>query len=85
MIKVVLDRDNIVKELDETNNMAEFILLVEDPQKEDLMGSVVDSVKEGGVVTMLAILSVTSLLIGGYFLMKRDGDMEFDWEEDDEF
>ena len=49
------------------------------------MGSVVDSVKEGGVVTMLAILSVTSLLIGGYFLMKRDGDMEFDWEEDDEF
>ena len=85
LIKVVLDRDNIVKELDETNNMAEFILLVEDPQKEDLMGSVVNSVKEGGVVTMLAILSVTSLLLGGYFLMKRDGEMEFDWEEDDEF
>jgi len=85
LIKVVLDRDNIVKELDETNNMAEFILLVEDPQKEDLMGSVVDSVKEGGVVTMLAILSVTSLLLGGYFLMKRGGEMEFDWEEDDEF
>ena len=79
----VSDTNEIV--LYETAVMAEFILLVEDPQKEDLMGSVVDSVKEGGVVTMLAILSVTSLLIGGYFLMKRDGDMEFDWEEDDEF
>jgi len=85
LIKVILDRENIVRELDENNNAAEFILLVEDPDKENFTESVLDSIKEGGVVTMLAILSITSLLLGGYFLVKRDGAIDFDWEDDDDF
>lgn len=85
LIKVIIDRSNVVKEQDETNNMAEFILIVSDPAKEDFMQSIVDSITEGGTVTMFALLSVTSIILGGYFLMRSKDTVDFDWEDDDDF
>jgi len=85
LIKVIIDRDNVVKELDESNNVAEFILLVSDPEKEDFTQSTIDSITEGGVVTMLVLLSVTSLILGGYFLVRGKDTVDFDWEDDDDF
>ena len=65
--------------------MAEFILLISDPEKEDFTQSAIDSITEGGAVTMLVLLSVTSLILGGYFLVRGKDTVDFDWEDDDDF
>ena len=72
LIKVVLDRGNLIQESDETNNVAEFVLVVSEPVKEDFIQSLIDSVKDGGAVTMFVALAAVSIILGAIFL-KRSG------------
>ena len=51
LIKVILDRNNVVVESKENNNVAEFILVVAEPEKEDFVQSLIDEGRltvEGG-------------------------------------
>jgi hypothetical protein len=84
LIKVIIDRGNFVIESDESNNIGEFILQVSEPDKENIVQSFVDSITGGGTASMLAILSATSILLA-FFYLRRSGESDFDWEEDDEF
>ena len=85
LIKVIVDRNNVVAESNENNNVAEFILVVAEPEKEDFVQSLLDEVTEGGTVTLLAVVSVTSIILAGYFPTRGKEEVDFDWEEDDEF
>ena len=85
MIKVVLDRGNLIQESDETNNVAEFVLVVSEPVKEDFIQSLIDSVKDGGAVTMFVALAVVSIILGAIFLKRSRVKTDLEWEEDDEF
>ena len=53
LIKVIVDRNNVVAESNENNNVAEFILVVAEPEKEDFVQSLLDEVTEGGTITLL--------------------------------
>ena len=85
LIKVIVDRNNVVAESNENNNVAEFILVVAEPEKEDFVQSLLDEVTEGGTVTLLVLASVTSIILAGYFATRGKEEVDFDWEEDDEF
>ncbi len=85
LIKVIIDRNNVVVESNENNNVAEFILVVAEPEKEDFVQSLVDEVTEGGTITLLVLVSVTSIVLAGYFVTRGKEELDFDWEEDDEF
>ena len=85
LIKVIVDRNNVVAESNENNNVAEFILVVAEPEKEDFVQSLLDEVTEGGTVTLLVLVSVTSIILAGYFATSGKEEVDFDWEEDDEF
>ena len=85
LIKVVLDRGNLIQESDETNNVAEFVLVVSEPVKEDFIQSLIDSVKDGGAVTMFVALAAVSIVLGAIFLKRRGVKTDLEWEEDDEF
>ena len=85
LIKVIVDRNNVVAESNENNNVAEFILVVAEPEKEDFVQSLLDEVTEGGTVTLLVLVSVTSIILAGYFATRGKEEVDFDWEEDDEF
>ena len=85
LIKVIVDRNNVVAESNENNNVAEFILVVAEPEKEDFVQSLVDEVTEGGTITLLVLVSVTSIVLAGYFVTRGKEELDFDWEEDDEF
>ena len=71
-------------ESDESNNIGEFILQVSEPEKENIVESFVDNITSGGTASMLAILSATSLLLA-FIYLRRSGEPDFEWEEDDEF
>ncbi|HJL72042.1 MAG TPA: CARDB domain-containing protein, partial [Candidatus Poseidoniia archaeon] len=64
LIKVVLDRGDLIQESDETNNVAEFVLVVSEPVKEDCIQSLIDSVKDGGAATMFVALAAVSIILG---------------------
>ena len=85
LIKVVLDRGDLIQESDETNNVAEFVLVVSEPVKEDFIQSLIDSVKDGGAVTMFVALAAVSIILGAIFLKRRGVKTDLEWEEDDEF
>ena len=85
LIKVVLDRGDLIQESDETNNAAEFVLVVSEPVKEDFIQSLIDSVKDGGAVTMFVALAAVSIVLGAIFLKRRGVKTDLEWEEDDEF
>ncbi|MCH2420774.1 MAG: hypothetical protein MK215_02375 [Candidatus Poseidoniia archaeon] len=85
MIKVVLDRGNLIQESDETNNVAEFVLVVSEPEKEDFIQSLIDGVMDGGAVTMFVLLAVVSIILGAIFLKRSGSNTDLEWEEDDEF
>ena len=85
LIKVIVDRNNVVAESNENNNVAEFILVVAEPEKEDFVQSLLDEVTEGGTVTLLVLVSVTSIILAGYLATRGKEEVDFDWEEDDEF
>ena len=68
-----------------SKNVAEFILVVAEPEKEDFVQSLVDEVTEGGTITLLVLVSVTSIVLAGYFVTRGKEELDFDWEEDDEF
>ena len=84
LIKVVIDRGNLVAESDESNNIGEFILQVSEPEKENIMQSFVDNITGGGTASMLAILSATSILLA-FIYLRRSREADFEWEDDDEF
>jgi hypothetical protein len=85
LIKVVLDRGNLIQESDETNNVAEFVLVVSEPVKEDFIQSLIDSVMDGGAVTMFVALAAVSIVLGAIFLKRSGVKTDLEWEEDDEF
>jgi hypothetical protein len=85
LIKVVLDRGDLIQESDETNNVAEFVLVVSEPVKEDFIQSLIDSVKDGGAVTMFVALAAVSIVLGAIFLKRSRVKTDLEWEEDDEF
>ena len=85
LIKVVLDRGDLIQESDETNNVAEFVLVVSEPVKEDFIQSLIDSVKDGGAVTMFVALAAVSIILGAIFLKRSRVKTDLEWEEDDEF
>ena len=83
-IRVVLDRGNLVQESNENNNIAEFTLVVSEPEKEDFIQSIVDSITEGGAATVFVLVAAAAIIVAAFFLRRGDsGDLE--WEEDDEF
>ena len=85
LIKVVLDRGNLIPESDETNNVAEFVLVVSEPVKEDFIQSLIDSVMDGGAATMFVALAAVSIILGAIFLKRSGSNQDLEWEEDDEF
>ena len=85
LIKVVLDRSNLVREIDETNNVAEFLLVVSEPEKEDFVQSIVDSITDGGPASMFVMVAIASIVLGAIFLRRGGSDVDFEWEDDDEF
>ena len=85
LIKVVLDRGDLIQESDETNNVAEFVLVVSEPVKEDFIQSLIDGVMDGGGVTMFVALAAVSIILGAIFLKRRGVKTDLEWEEDDEF
>jgi hypothetical protein len=53
--------------------------------KEDFIQSLIDSVKDGGAVTMFVALAAVSIVLGAIFLKRRGVKTDLEWEEDDEF
>ena len=68
----------------EKNSLEEF-LFEREPEKEDFVQSLIDEVTEGGTITLLVLVSVTSIVLAGYFVTRGKEELDFDWEEDDEF
>ncbi len=85
LIKVVLDRGDLIQESDETNNVAEFVLVVSEPVKEDFIQSLIDDVMDGGAATRFVALAAVSIILGAIFLKRRGVKTDLEWEEDDEF
>ena len=82
-IKVVIDRDNVVVESDEFNNISEFTLQVEKSEEDNAVQSFIDDVTGGGATTLVVLLSVSLLLAFAY--LRKSAEPDFEWEEDDEF
>ena len=82
---MVLRNKHVVAESNENNNIAEFILVVAEPEKEDFIQSLIDGVMEGGTVTLLVLVSVTSIILAGFFVSRGKEELDFDWEDDDDF
>ncbi|HJN31434.1 MAG TPA: CARDB domain-containing protein, partial [Candidatus Poseidoniia archaeon] len=85
LIKVVLDRGDLIQESDETNNVAEFVLVVSEPVKEDFIQSLIDDVMDGGAATRFVALAAVSIILGAIFLKRSRVKTDLEWEEDDEF
>ena len=83
-IRVVLDRGNLVQESNEDNNIAEFTLVVSEPEKEDFIQSLVDSITEGGTATVFVLVAAAAIIVAAFFLRRGDS-ADLEWEEDDEF
>jgi len=83
-IKVVIDRGNFVYESDENNNVGEFTVQVSEPEKENPIQSFIDDVTEGGTAATLTVL-VTVSLLSAFVYLRKSGEADFEWEEDDEF
>ena len=83
-IRVILDRGNLVQESNEDNNIAEFTLVVSEPEKEDFIQSFVDSITEGGAATVFVIVAAAAIIVAALFLRRGDS-TDLEWEEDDEF
>ena len=83
-IRVVLDRGNLVQESNENNNIAEFTLVVSEPEKEDFIQSLVDSITEGGTATVFVLVAAAAIIVAAFFLRRGDS-ADLEWEEDDEF
>lgn len=84
LIRVIIDRGNFVFESDETNNIAEFTVQVSEPEKDNPVQSLVDDITGGGMATILALVAAVCILSGAVYLRKT-GEPDFEWEEDDEF
>ena len=82
-IKVIIDRNNVVVESDEFNNINEFTLSVEESEEDNAIQSFIDDVTGGGATTLVVLLSVSLLLAFAY--LRRSAEPDFEWEEDDEF
>ena len=85
LIKVILDKNGLVKETDESNNIAEVIIVVDEKDEGFSVQSLLDDLTGGGNTMWLVILATTSLLLGFYFMSRGKEDMDFEWEEDDDF
>ncbi len=83
-IKVVIDKSNWVKESDETNNVAEFLLLVSEPKEEDFVQSIIENAKDSGAMTIFIALSVALIVMATLYFRKGE-EIDFEWEDDDEF
>ena len=83
-IRVVIDRGNYVYESDENNNIAEITIQVSPPEKDNAVQSFIDDVTGGGTASILAVVSAVSILLAVVYL-RRTGEPDFEWEEDDEF
>ena len=59
--------------------------MVSEPVKEDFIQSLIDSVKDGGAVTMFVALAAVSIILGAIFLKRSGSNQDLEWEEDDEF
>ncbi len=82
-IKVIIDRNNVVVESDEFNNINEFTLEVEENEEDNAIQSLIDDVTGGGATTLVVLLSVSLLLAFAY--LRRSAEPDFEWEEDEEF
>ncbi len=85
LLKVVIDRGNLVTESNENNNVAEYLLIVDEPEKEDMIQSIIDNITGGGTTSMLLLVSVTSIILAILFINRNKAVNDFEWEEDDEF
>ena len=74
----------MVPESNENNNVAEFTLIVSEPEKEDFIQGLVDSVTEGGTATVFVIVAAVAIIVAALFLRRGDS-TDLEWEEDDEF
>ena len=55
-IKVIIDRNNVVVESDEFNNINEFTLSVEESEEDNAIQSFIDDVTGGGAITLVVLL-----------------------------
>ena len=85
LIKVVIDRGNLIAESNENNNIAEYLLTVDEPEKEDMLQSIIDNLTGGGTTSMILLVSVASIILAILFMNRNKVVTDFDWEEDDEF
>ena len=85
LIKVVIDRGNLIVESNENNNIAEYLLIVDEPEKEDMLQSIIDNVTGGGTTSIILLVSAVSILLAILFVKRNKAATDFDWEEDDEF
>ena len=85
LIKVVIDRGNLIAESNENNNIAEYLLTVDEPEKEDMLQSIIDNLTGGGTTSMILLVSVASIILAVLFMNRNKVVTDFDWEEDDEF
>lgn len=85
LIKVVIDRGNLVAESNENNNIAEYLLIVDEPEKEDMLQSIIDNVTGGGMTSIILLVSAVSITLAILFVKRNKAATDFDWEEDDEF
>lgn len=83
-IRVVLDRGNLIQESNEANNIAQFTLIVSEPEKEDFIQSLVDGVTEGGAATVFVLVAAVTIIAAAFFLRRGDSP-DLEWEDDDEF
>ena len=81
---MVIDKSNWVKESDETNNVAEFLLLVSEPKEEDFVQSIIENAKDSGAMTIFIALSVALIVMATLYFRKGE-EIDFEWEDDDEF
>ena len=85
LIKVIIDRGDLVAESNEDNNVAEYLLIVDEPVKEDMLQSIIDNITGGGTTSMLLLASIASIILAVLFINRNKTVTDFEWEEDDEF
>jgi hypothetical protein len=85
LIKVIIDRGDLVAESNEDNNVAEYLLIVDEPVKEDMLQSIIDNITGGGTTSMLLLVSIASIILAVLFINRNKTVTDFEWEEDDEF
>ena len=56
-----------------------------EPEKEDFIQSLIDGITGGGTITLLVLLSVTSIILAGFFMSRGSEELDFDWEDDEDF